>query len=569
MNELPTSADVETEIETPAPRRPGDFWFAYVVFIGFCIAALLVLPAQASSLLLVAAIFLSIVFIARDAEVSFRQFISLPVQVVRAVRSPDIATLNQKELRTQAGAVAAIVSTIFMFWAAHLMRPNEKDELVNQGVVVLLIGGALLGITLWLYRYDQPGVTISDQPLTPARSRPGITLFGLLMLLLLAEISGNLLGLKLATLIPHRIEFLLMIVGCGCIVWGLSGTTTLPKRFDLTIWRYLRHETVLSLLLIFVLALFLRTVNLNNTIRSSVDEVLVINSFNQAFTIKDAGLATQVSHFHTTTQLYPFLQTELVNLTGRTLGGFRLINALIGSLTVFAVYLLTEALFDRKTALIAAFMLAVFPPHIHFSRIAMAHIADPIMGTLTFAFIARGLSDNRRLDWVLAGMALGFTQYFFEGGRLLFPILTIGWIGLLLLIQRRQVLFLARGLMIMLIVAFIVMMPVYYSILARNDTRTARLDASGVGTNFWSELAGNGISFEDLRVVGQRFLSPLLIYIHQLEIQYYYAGPTAIFLEAVAPLFFLTMFYLLWRWRRPEAFLAVWVILAAVANGVV
>jgi hypothetical protein len=61
----------------------------------------------------------------------------------------------------------------------------------------------------------------------------------------------------------------------------------------------------------------------------------------------------------------------------------------------------------------------------------------------------------------------------------------------------------------------------------------------------------------------------LLIYIHQEELQYYYHGDTAMFLENIAPLFFLGMFYLLWRWRRPAILLAGWVILAAVANGLV
>ena len=60
-------------------------------------------------------------------------------------------------------------------------------------------------------------------------------------------------------------------------------------------------------------------------------------------------------------------------------------------------------------------------------------IADPLFGTMALMFFARALRNNHRLEWALAGISLGMTQYFYEGGRLLFPPLLIGFVILLAL----------------------------------------------------------------------------------------------------------------------------------------
>jgi 4-amino-4-deoxy-L-arabinose transferase-like glycosyltransferase len=73
-----------------------------------------------------------------------------------------------------------------------------------------------------------------------------------------------------------------------------------------------------------------------------------------------------------------------------------------------------------------------FPPHIQFSRIALLHIADPLFGVLALWFLIRAIRSNRRLDWVLMGVSLGMTQYFFEAGRLFTGALILAWAALVL-----------------------------------------------------------------------------------------------------------------------------------------
>jgi hypothetical protein len=66
------------------------------------------------------------------------------------------------------------------------------------------------------------------------------------------------------------------------------------------------------------------------------------------------------------------------------------------------------------------------------------NIADPLFGTLAFAFIGRGLLHGRRTDFAIGGAMLGLTHYFYEGGRLLYMPLALAWIAACLLFTVRD-----------------------------------------------------------------------------------------------------------------------------------
>lgn len=77
-----------------------------------------------------------------------------------------------------------------------------------------------------------------------------------------------------------------------------------------------------------------------------------------------------------------------------------------------------------RAALLAAAVLAVLPIHLYFSRISLNLVEDSLFLVLVLWMLDRALVDGRRSDAVLAGLALGFSQYFYFGTRLL-PILTV------------------------------------------------------------------------------------------------------------------------------------------------
>lgn len=123
--------------------------------------------------------------------------------------------------------------------------------------------------------------------------------------------------------------------------------------------------------------------------------------------------------------LFFFLQALSIRLFGDSVEGVRAISGLLGAAAVPFTYLLARRLFGRATAVIAAGLLALFHYHLFFSRLASMQIGDPLFLVATLYFLDRGLYEGRRGDCLLAGLAIGLSQYFSFATRII-PLVAIG-----------------------------------------------------------------------------------------------------------------------------------------------
>jgi 4-amino-4-deoxy-L-arabinose transferase-like glycosyltransferase len=310
----------------------------------------------------------------------------------------------------------------------------------------------------------------------------------------------------------------------------------------------------------------LRLVGLGSTIRTLVDEVHWINGIQHLWWHPNDGLLTSGSTFLPTTLVYSYWEASAVSLFGRNFFGLRVVSAVVGTLNIWALYLLARALFDRTTALAAALVLATFPPHLHFSRIAMAHVGDTLFGTLALAFAARGLRENRRLDWALCGAALGLTQYFYEGGRLLFPPLLIAWLLVLAVTTRGHLRAQRRGIGVALVTALIVAAPVYLVIVSQHAPLTNRMNDAGIGLDYWVRFLSGQLTAKEQGDLVLRLTVPFQVFVHLPEQAIYYGGKTAMILPLLVPLALLGLGYVVWRWRTPAILVLLWILATAVGN---
>lgn len=124
--------------------------------------------------------------------------------------------------------------------------------------------------------------------------------------------------------------------------------------------------------------------------------------------------------------LYFALQGVGIALLGETVEGARITSAVAGALTVAGLYALGKIMFDRATGLVAAFYLMVSHYHIHFSRIGLNNIWDGLFLTLALAGLWWGWRSNRRIGFLLGGLALGLGQYFYVSIRVA-PFLLLLW----------------------------------------------------------------------------------------------------------------------------------------------
>ena len=133
--------------------------------------------------------------------------------------------------------------------------------------------------------------------------------------------------------------------------------------------------------------------------------------------------------------LFAYLQAASMWLFGDSLAGVRMLSALFGAGTVVLTWLFARRLFPAWVALAAACLLAFFQFHLHFSRTETNFVADPFFLMLMVFCLDRAFVERRRIDALVAGLAIGIAQYFYFSSRLL-PAIALAYV-LILVVRRR------------------------------------------------------------------------------------------------------------------------------------
>lgn len=144
-----------------------------------------------------------------------------------------------------------------------------------------------------------------------------------------------------------------------------------------------------------------------------------------------------VSSWFSFPSLFPAIQSIGVRIWGNSVEALRIPSAVIGALTVGVVYLLGRSMFGQRAGLFAALGLAALHFHIHFSRLGLNNIWDGLWFTLTLGSLWYGWKTNLRWVHILAGLSLGFSQYFYASGKTL-PFILPVILALAFYFQRQQ-----------------------------------------------------------------------------------------------------------------------------------
>ena len=181
-----------------------------------------------------------------------------------------------------------------------------------------------------------------------------------------------------------------------------------------------KYSAQIILGLIICLALILRTYNLDkNPIGFFTDEASI--GYN-AYTIATQGADQNGTIFPFFIRSFAnpiiiYASAPIVALLGLSEFSTRLSSALLGSLTIFAIYFLSKELFSKykyrnHIALISAFFLAISPWHIHFSRVAFDLIPFVFFATLGLYFFLKALNNIKFLFISTFMFALGAYAYY-------------------------------------------------------------------------------------------------------------------------------------------------------------
>jgi 4-amino-4-deoxy-L-arabinose transferase-like glycosyltransferase len=464
-------------------------------------------------------------------------------------------------------------------------------EAISTGFWLMVVGVLALWGALALrqrpitLRQEEGNVSrLQDEEIVqPERARWWMVFAGALLLFLLAESNAEASGLISPP--PEGLQLLGFVMGIALVTAGLIGNRWLRPRLG---W-----QEGLFLLGLTLAALGLRFWNLDTNIQHFIDEANFaydsmrfrdeVTFTEPTLNFKENGPVPVISPhvLGSFSSLFTYMQHLLSGIFGQNLTGFRAFSAITGALTVPALYLLGRSLFDRSTAMLGALILLSLPPHLHFSQLGLNNITDPLFGTLAIAFMVRGELHNRRMDYVLCGVSLGMTQYFYEGGRLLYPALILLWMGKIFLTKSEH-----RGhILLAALATVLVAMPFFYTLYHANTgslTPRATYSRIELDQEYFEILEEEGELDTHLRLHAQQ---TFLVYVHASEMNvtyrmnqpgivhllvphtFYYGDDRPLLLEFLVPFFLMGVAYVAYQWRSPAvAVLLLWVLLTSVGN---
>ena len=246
---------------------------------------------------------------------------------------------------------------------------------------------------------------------------------------------------------------------------------------------------------------------------------------------------------------YRYLTVPSILLFGLTAFAVRLPAALAGTLTVWSLQRVTSVWFGRVAGWSAAWLLALSPWHLQFSRAGFRTILLPLLVLLGLQAFQRGITD-RPCRLLLSGLLFGLALYSYSAGRVFVPIL-VGGLCLLFWQELRERRRYAVGFVVIFGVILLVLLPFWVSSAGLARAKSVRVESWSQGLlNYVSYLdpaflffEGDDILRHSLKGFGQ---------LHRMEILTLLLGFTAMATE---------------RWR-PHWVLLVWLLAYPLAAAV-
>jgi 4-amino-4-deoxy-L-arabinose transferase-like glycosyltransferase len=132
--------------------------------------------------------------------------------------------------------------------------------------------------------------------------------------------------------------------------------------------------------------------------------------------------------------LFSYLVALTYKFLGPGIAGVRATAAIIGALTIPAIYWLSREILTQEEdevreygSLLAALTMALSYWHLTWSRFGVRAILVPLFASLAFYYLWRGLRTQKRSAFMICGILLGASLYTYQVARLLPPLVLLGF----------------------------------------------------------------------------------------------------------------------------------------------
>jgi 4-amino-4-deoxy-L-arabinose transferase-like glycosyltransferase len=123
--------------------------------------------------------------------------------------------------------------------------------------------------------------------------------------------------------------------------------------------------------------------------------------------------------------LYYFVQAISIKFFGQTVFALRFLSAIIGGATIGVTYFVGKRLYNPTVGLFASILLLGQHFYLHFSRLGLNNVFDSFWYVFIIFLLLKLINDPNRNLYLILGIALGLSQYFYISARLLIVVAII------------------------------------------------------------------------------------------------------------------------------------------------
>ncbi len=249
--------------------------------------------------------------------------------------------------------------------------------------------------------------------------------------------------------------------------------------------------------------------------------------------------------------MFFFLQSLVMRVFGSTVFGLRFFSVLLGTLSLLWCYLLVRVLHGKRLAAMTGFLLAFYPLHIHYSRLALMSIGDVFWAALIMLLVIQAVNTRRTFYYLLAGFALGASLYFYIAARLVLIILII-YLAYWFLQERERLLSQTANFVIMGAAAVLMVLPLLGYYAGHFGEFLGRFQTVNILSNGWLAQRALESGQSQLAIMLDRTRESLLVFnsVHELSTFYYLDAPLLDSISAI--LFVFGLAYALYRFRNRD-----------------
>ena len=330
------------------------------------------------------------------------------------------------------------------------------------------------------------------------------------------------------------------------------------------------YKFLLCLLPIFLIALFLRFYNLANIPPGvhgdegewGLIELGILNGkYREFFSLAQKGIYFDFSILSFATQAI-FLKLFGVNILG-----VRASSAFAGTLSLIPFYFLAKEWLSKRGALLATLCLAASHWAIAYSRLGISNIWTVFWELWSFLFIFKGLKENSRLYFSLAGIFMGLGLYFHHTFKVI-PIILIIFFIFLLAKEGKQFFKRILPLTCFLLMALIIFLPQLIYYWQTPGSFSARIDEVSVLNRvkeYQSKYQTNSVS----KILLTQFLKTVGVFFRGKDIGFFfygYQGPLIDIVSLVLALIGLLIIFVRLM-ENKSSFLLIWLLSVVIFGG--